>query len=99
MNLAEVRNRAEVLGINTGDMKKMSKTELIHTIQFTEGHTTCYATRTDNCPYVLCCFMADCYKEAKARQKKASGTTKKASAPKKTAKKKAPAKKKAAKKS
>ena len=57
MKMIEVKEKAKSLGINAG---KMKKTELIHSIQKTEGHTPCFGKSNGQCPYVDCCFMEDC---------------------------------------
>jgi hypothetical protein len=57
--MPEIREKARVLGINPG---KMKKAELIHAIQIAEGCTPCFGTANGQCPYVDCCFMRDCLK-------------------------------------
>jgi hypothetical protein len=60
MKMEDIKKKAKKLGINFG---KMSKTELIHTIQKTEGNTPCYGNSNNgNCPYTNCCFRSDCFK-------------------------------------
>ena len=59
MTVSEIQMKAKELGINPG---KMKKTELIHTIQTTEGNTPCYGWSNGDCPNTDCCFMADCLK-------------------------------------
>ncbi|MBD3239095.1 MAG: hypothetical protein GF331_00810 [Chitinivibrionales bacterium] len=85
MDLATIKTKAEGLGIDTAALKGKKKAEIVHAIQAAEGHDTCYGSRTEGCPYVLCCFMVDCYKEAKAAQKPKApakkAATKKAAAP------------------
>jgi hypothetical protein len=52
-----IRQKALSLGIQPG---KMNKTELIHSIQRSEGNNPCFGTSNGQCPYTDCCFMADC---------------------------------------
>ena len=79
MDLATVKKKAEAVGIDTTTMKKLAKTQLIRLVQSREGHSACYGTVSEGCPYVLCCFMVDCYKEAKRAKakKKPCGESKK----------------------
>jgi hypothetical protein len=70
MDLATVKSKAEGLGINTSALKSVKKADLVKMIQTAEGHTACYGSTAEGCPHVLCCFMTDCYKDAKAAQKK-----------------------------
>lgn len=76
MDLSAIKKKAQGLGVDTARMAKMKKADLVRAIQTAEGNTACYASRTEGCPYVLCCFMVDCYKDAKAAQKPATGATK-----------------------
>ena len=58
MKIAEIRKKAQKLGINSGKMKKV---ELIRMIQKTEGNTACFGhAKNSDCPYVDCCFRKDC---------------------------------------
>jgi len=59
MKMPEIKKKAKGLGINPG---KMKKTELVHTIQLTEGCTPCFGSSNGQCQYSDCCFMQDCYK-------------------------------------
>jgi len=59
MNMPEIKDRAQVLGITPGRMKK---TELIHAIQRAEGNNPCFGSSNGQCPYTACCFMNDCLK-------------------------------------
>lgn len=73
MDLSEIKKKAASVGIDTTKMAKATKSTIIRAIQTAEGHTACYASRTEGCPHVLCCFMVDCYKDAKAAQTKSAG--------------------------
>ena len=55
--MAEIKQKAGLLGIKAG---KMKKAELIRTIQNTEGNNPCFGTANDYCPYTNCCFREDC---------------------------------------
>ena len=75
MDLSAVRKKAEGLGIDVNTIRKARKVDLVRAIQSKEGNTPCFATRSEGCPYVLCCFMTDCYEEARkmAAPKAAAG--------------------------
>lgn len=60
MKLKDIQAKARGLGIEPGRQKKK---DLIHAIQRAEGYTACYGTFTEACPYLNCCFRADCKKE------------------------------------
>lgn len=57
MTMAEVEQKAVSRGIQPG---QMNKTELIHSIQRSEGYNPCFGTSNGQCPYTDCCFMDDC---------------------------------------
>ena len=59
MNMPEIKDRAQALGIAPGRMKK---TELIHAIQQAEGNPTCYGWSNGQCSQTNCCWMQDCLK-------------------------------------
>lgn len=59
MNMAEIRDKAEALGITP---VKMKKAELIHSIQTAEGCTPCFGRSNGQCGNTDCCFMHDCLK-------------------------------------
>lgn len=61
MNLPEIRMKAKALGLKPGRMKK---SDLIHTIQITEGYSPCFGRSDGYCSYTDCCFMKDCLKIA-----------------------------------
>ncbi len=58
LTLAQIKDKAKLLGINAG---KMKKTELIHAIQVAEGCTPCYGRSNGNCPWTQCCWRGDCF--------------------------------------
>lgn len=59
MKMADVRQKAEGLGIAAGRMKK---TDLIRRIQQAEGYSPCYGTSNGTCAQMECCFRDDCLK-------------------------------------
>ena len=60
MKVAEIKQKAGLLGIKAANMKKA---ELIHAIQKAEGNNPCFGTAKDSCPYTNCCFMKDCLRK------------------------------------
>ncbi len=59
MTMAEIGQKAILLGIQPGQMNKV---ELIRSIQRAEGNTPCFRTSNGQCSHTDCCFMADCLK-------------------------------------
>jgi len=59
MTMPEIKERAKMMGITPG---KMKKAELIHTIQMAEGCTPCYGRSNGECPWLECCWRSDCFK-------------------------------------
>ncbi len=59
MTLPEIKLKAMALGLKPGRMKK---TDLIHTVQITEGYTPCFGYSNGSCGHTDCCFMDDCLK-------------------------------------
>lgn len=57
MLMAEVREKAKVLGLKTARMKKI---DIIKAIQETEGNFPCFGTAVDYCDQSTCCFREDC---------------------------------------
>ena len=57
MNMGEIKKKAKTQGV---DPAKMKKADLIRAIQKAEGHTACYEKGDENCPYLDCCWRADC---------------------------------------
>ena len=58
LTLTQIKDKAKLLGINAG---KMKKTELIHAIQVAEHCTPCYGRSNGNCPWTQCCWRGDCF--------------------------------------
>ena len=62
MQIEEVRSIAKSQGINVG---KLSKTELIKSIQAQEGNFDCFASAYDGeCDQVGCSWREDCFEIA-----------------------------------
>ena len=59
MGMPEIKQKAKLLGINPG---KMKKADLIHTIQNVEGNNACFGHSNGQCSNIDCCFMGDCLK-------------------------------------
>jgi len=57
MKMLEVKEKAKMLGIKPGKMKKV---ELIHAIQTAENNTPCFGTTSGYCDQSNCCFIDDC---------------------------------------
>ena len=57
INMAEMKERAESLGI---DPEEMTEIELIRSIQIAEGSTPCFATSSGQCDQFGCSFMQSC---------------------------------------
>lgn len=63
MKLEEIRSIAKSHRINAG---KLSKTELIKSIQIGEGNFDCFATAYDGvCDQMNCLWRKDCFAAAK----------------------------------
>ena len=63
MNMQEIRGVAKEFGIKTG---RMSKLDLIHTIQLREGNFNCFASATNGeCDQSFCKWRDDCFAAAK----------------------------------
>jgi len=58
VRLSEVEKKAKVLGIK--DTWRLSKKELIKTIQRVEGNSTCFGTGKNSCDQLTCCWRGDC---------------------------------------
>ncbi|MFV1982528.1 MAG: SAP domain-containing protein [Thiohalomonadales bacterium] len=59
MQLQDVKTIAKDIGIKPG---KLSKLNLIHEIQRTEGNFDCFATATEaECDQSDCCWRNDCF--------------------------------------
>ncbi len=63
MNMQEIRGRANNFGIKTS---RMSKENLIHAIQVSEGNFNCFASAVDGvCDQLNCIWRDDCFDAAK----------------------------------
>jgi hypothetical protein len=57
MKMAEIRKKAQNLGLNSG---KMKKADLIRSIQTKEGNDPCYKVKNGSCDQYECCWRDDC---------------------------------------
>ena len=63
MNMQEIRGVAKELGIKTS---RMSKINLIRTIQLSEGNFNCFASPLNGeCDQLKCMWRDDCFTAAK----------------------------------
>lgn len=60
MKMQAVREKARMLDLNPG---KMKKADLIHTTQSEEGDFPCFETAKDFCDQTECCWRNDFYLE------------------------------------
>jgi hypothetical protein len=60
MRLSEVEKKAKGLGIR--DTWRLSKRDLIRTIQKKEGNFDCFATARKFCDQLACSWRSDCLK-------------------------------------
>lgn len=60
MRLSEVEKKAKSLGIT--DTWRLSKKELIKTIQRKEGNFDCFASGNNSCNQHACAWRSDCIK-------------------------------------
>lgn len=62
MKMEQVRNIAKSHSINPG---RLSKAELIKSIQISEGNFACFATAYDGeCDQTNCCWREECFEAA-----------------------------------
>jgi hypothetical protein len=59
MTMAEIEQKAKLLGIQTDQMDIVV---LIRSIQMAEGNNPCFKTSNCLCIHTDCCFMANCMK-------------------------------------
>jgi hypothetical protein len=57
MKMVDIKQKAFVLGINSG---RMNKSELVKAVQSREGYFPCFQMATDYCDQYQCCWRADC---------------------------------------
>ena len=69
MNIQAVREKAKMLDLNPG---KMKKTDLIHAIQSKEGNFPCFGTAKDFCDQSECCWRSDCLPKKSAEKMETS---------------------------
>lgn len=61
MRLSEIEKKARSLGVK--DTWKYSKKDLVRTIQRAEGNFDCFATATNYCDQMSCCWRGDCIRK------------------------------------
>lgn len=72
MVVQEIRKIAQGMGIKTG---KMSKTELVQSIQRVEGNFDCFGTAYDGvCDQDGCLWREDCFTAARPQRAKTNGS-------------------------
>ena len=59
MKMIELHKKGKSLGL---EKIGMTKTDIIHAIQRTEGYKECYGNSKGNCEQINCCFRDDCFK-------------------------------------
>jgi hypothetical protein len=60
MRLSEIEKRAKSLGIK--DTWRLSKKDLIKTIQRKEGYFDCFGSGNKSCGQLACAWRSDCLK-------------------------------------
>ncbi len=60
MRLSEIEKKAKNLGIK--DTWRLSKKDLVKTIQRTEGNFDCFASGRNSCDQLSCSWRSDCIK-------------------------------------
>lgn len=60
MRLTEIERKARALGIN--ETWRLSKKDLIKTIQHREGNFDCFGTARGFCDQTACCWRSECLK-------------------------------------
>ena len=60
MRLSEIEKKAKSLGIK--DTWRLSKKDLIKTIQRVEGNVPCFGSARNYCDQMICLWRVDCIK-------------------------------------
>lgn len=58
MRLSEIEKKAHELGVK--DTWRLSKKEVIKTIQRKEGNFDCFGSARGGCDQMACCWRSDC---------------------------------------
>jgi len=58
MRLSEIEKKARTLGVK--DTWRLSKKDLVKTIQRSEGNFDCFGTAIGSCSQMACCWRPDC---------------------------------------
>ena len=78
MDRTAVNKKAEELGINAYMVLNASKAELIRAVQRAEGFSECFGSLASGCQYeATCCWVEDCYPEARRKAKSPAPKAKK----------------------
>jgi predicted metal-binding transcription factor (methanogenesis marker protein 9) len=57
MKMMEVKEKAKMLGVKPG---KMKKSDLIKAIQLKEGNDACFGSGNEQCSQMECCWRSAC---------------------------------------
>ena len=57
MKMMQVKEKAKILGVRPG---KMKKSDLITAIQLKEGNDACFGSGNEQCSQLECCWRSDC---------------------------------------
>lgn len=60
MKIVDIEKKAKSLGLK--DTWKLSKKDLIKTIQRKEGNFDCFGNAINSCSQAVCCWRPDCLK-------------------------------------
>ncbi len=60
MKIVDIEKKAKTLGLK--DTWKLSKKDLIKTIQRKEGNFDCFGNAVNSCDQTACCWRPDCLK-------------------------------------
>ncbi len=58
MRISDIEKKAKSLGVR--DTWKFAKKDLIREIQRKEGNYPCFATASNRCDQMACCWRSDC---------------------------------------
>jgi predicted metal-binding transcription factor (methanogenesis marker protein 9) len=57
MKMTAIKEKAKMLGVQSGKMKKI---DLIKAIQLAEGNDACFGSNNMQCPQMDCCWRGEC---------------------------------------
>ena len=58
MKIMEIKEKAKILGVKPGKMKKF---DLIRAIQLKEDNDACFGLGNEQCSQMECCWRSDCF--------------------------------------